>query len=266
MKQNDYRIQKISKQRAIVVDSGYLGARRHLSHALIEIDVTRPRKIIQSWYVHSGEKLSFTTYLAACLGAGLHRYPEVHAYRDWRNRRILFEDVDIVTMIEARADQVAIPHILRSVQRRQVDDLTAEIRQVQTRPASSAQTNGIARLGLYAPRPVRMMYYWGLRQNPFWMKEIAGTAALTSVGMFGQGGGWGISFVPLHTFGMLVGGISERLVLENGKILAHEVLNVTLSFDHDMIDGAPAARFTEYLRTQIEEAACLDAFSAPGLE
>jgi pyruvate/2-oxoglutarate dehydrogenase complex dihydrolipoamide acyltransferase (E2) component len=33
-----------------------------------------------------------------------------------------------------------------------------------------------------------------------------------------------------------------------------EYLNVTISFDHDIVDGAPAARFTQRLKELIEAA------------
>ena len=36
------------------------------------------------------------------------------------------------------------------------------------------------------------------------------------------------------------------------------MLPLTLSFDHALIDGAPAARFTETLRVLVESAATLD--------
>ena len=262
MKKTGYRIQQFPRQRAVVIDSGYLGARRHISYALIEIDVTHPRRVMDAWEAARGEKLSFTAYLLACLSSALQAFPEVQAYRDWRGRLVLFDDVDIVTLIEPQAGKVAIPHIMRAVNNRTVDDLTAEIRQVQAQPASSAQSHGLARLGVYAPRPARMLSYWALRKNPLRMKELAGTAVLTSVGMFGQGGGWGVSFLPMHTFGMLVGGITERLALDNDKLVRHEMLCVTLSFDHDIVDGAPAARFTNFLRQQIENSEHLDKINA----
>lgn len=37
-----------------------------------------------------------------------------------------------------------------------------------------------------------------------------------------------------------------------GNIAIREVLHVTLLFDHDIVDGAPAARFTDRLRTLVE--------------
>jgi pyruvate/2-oxoglutarate dehydrogenase complex dihydrolipoamide acyltransferase (E2) component len=74
---------------------------------------------------------------------------------------------------------------------------------------------------------------------------------ITAVGMFGGDGGWGIpvSFPSLH---ITVGGIEKKPGVVDGRIEIREFLCLTLSFDHDIIDGAPAARFTQRLRALIE--------------
>jgi pyruvate/2-oxoglutarate dehydrogenase complex dihydrolipoamide acyltransferase (E2) component len=100
---------------------------------------------------------------------------------------------------------------------------------------------------------------------------MQGTTMLTSVGMFGRssdgsatataagGGGYGIGFLTVHTVGMTVGGIARRpAVTDDGRVEAREFLNLTLSFDHDIVDGAPAARFIRRLVEIIEAAAVLD--------
>ena len=51
---------------------------------------------------------------------------------------------------------------------------------------------------------------------------------------------------------MTVGGIAEKPGVVNGTIAIREYLSLTISFDHDIIDGTPAARFTERLKELIE--------------
>jgi hypothetical protein len=70
--------------------------------------------------------------------------------------------------------------------------------------------------------------------------------------MFGKGGGWGIS-LPYHTLDVTIGGIAERPVLIDGQVALHNYLAITLSFDHDVIDGAPATRFVNQLKSCIEQ-------------
>jgi pyruvate/2-oxoglutarate dehydrogenase complex dihydrolipoamide acyltransferase (E2) component len=49
-----------------------------------------------------------------------------------------------------------------------------------------------------------------------------------------------------------LGGIEEKPGVVNGEIAIREYLSVTISFDHDVIDGAPAARFAQRLKELIE--------------
>jgi len=69
--------------------------------------------------------------------------------------------------------------------------------------------------------------------------------------MFGRGG-WGIVIVPIHTLGITIGGIVEKPGVVDGRIEIREYLDLTISVDHDIVDGAPAARFTQPLRELIE--------------
>jgi pyruvate/2-oxoglutarate dehydrogenase complex dihydrolipoamide acyltransferase (E2) component len=55
-----------------------------------------------------------------------------------------------------------------------------------------------------------------------------------------------------------VGGIGEKPGVVDGHIAIREYLSLTVSFDHDIIDGAPAARFTQQLIDLIESGYGLD--------
>ena len=108
------------------------------------------------------------------------------------------------------------------------------------------------------PRFVRLGFFRLLKWNPHWFKRLSGTVIVTSVGMFGRGGGWGLGFLPLHTLGVLVGGISSKPAVHEGEIVIREFLNLTVSFDHDIVDGAPAARFVRSLADLVEGASALE--------
>ena len=58
----------------------------------------------------------------------------MHAYRDWRNRLILFEDVDVSTPVDRTVGdrKQVIPMILRSANSKSVQELHNEIRQAQS--------------------------------------------------------------------------------------------------------------------------------------
>jgi pyruvate/2-oxoglutarate dehydrogenase complex dihydrolipoamide acyltransferase (E2) component len=254
---SQFDIYPFAREREIVVDAGYLAAGRHIIYGLVEVDVTRAREIVRD-QATDGKKLSFTAFIVASLGRAIAANPRVQAYRDWRGRLVVFHDVDVVTMIEPRSGAVAIPHIIRGTNRRTAADISAEIRAIQARPASSEQQNRLVALAPRLPRFVRMLFFWAVKKSPQRFKELEGTVVVTSVGMFGSGGGWGIGFLPTHTLGVTVGGIVQKPGVHEGQVAVREYLQLTVSFDHDIVDGAPAARFTKRLVELLETGSVLE--------
>jgi pyruvate/2-oxoglutarate dehydrogenase complex dihydrolipoamide acyltransferase (E2) component len=51
---------------------------------------------------------------------------------------------------------------------------------------------------------------------------------------------------------LTVGGIAQKPGMVDGRIEPREFLSLTISFDHDIVDGAPAARFAARLKSLIE--------------
>jgi pyruvate/2-oxoglutarate dehydrogenase complex dihydrolipoamide acyltransferase (E2) component len=56
----------------------------------------------------------------------------------------------------------------------------------------------------------------------------------------------------------VVGSIAWKPAVVEDRIEPRQILNLTLTFDHDVIDGAPAARFTRRLVELIESGYGLD--------
>jgi pyruvate/2-oxoglutarate dehydrogenase complex dihydrolipoamide acyltransferase (E2) component len=258
MADKDYDLSKFPAEREIVVDAGYLGTGRHITYALVEADVTRARQQLNDLSVQRGKKISFTAFIVASFSRAIDLIPQVHSFLDWRHRLVTFHEVDVVTMIEPAAGAVAIPHVIRGANRKHVVEISDEIRAVQAEPGSSEQSGGLIAFAPRIPRFIRILFFKMLKLNPHWFKQMSGTVVVTSVGMFGRGGGWGIGFLPTHNLGITVGGISQKPGVSEGKITIREYLNLTLSFDHDIIDGAPAARFARVLIETIESGAVID--------
>jgi hypothetical protein len=186
MTNRNYRVVPFPATRRIVIDAGRLGARRHVIHGLLEIDVTRPRACIREHKAKTGEALSFTAFVVTCLARAIHTNPSVHAYRNWRNHLIVFDDVDVVTMIETEIDGVALPHVIRAANRKTFREIHDEVRTIQAEPGRSDQRTGLARWGQRLPAFVRDMFYWALVRNPHWLKKYGGTVVVTAVGMLGR--------------------------------------------------------------------------------
>lgn len=247
----EYEVLPFGRERQLTIQGGRLAARRHTVHGLIEADVTQARQLIRAHEQRTGEAISFTAFVAHCLGKAVGEHKEVHAYRNWRNQRILFDDVDLNTAIQIQMPgrTAVMPHWLRAANKRSLAELHAEIRATQTRPE---QTREFAFKWLgYLPPLAWDIFFLFVFRNPGWLKKSFGTVGLTAVGMFGRGGGWAIPF-GVHTLDVAVGGIALKPGIVDGRIEPREYLCLTLSFDHDLVDGGPAARFTQRFRELIE--------------
>lgn len=251
MDHSTYQVRPLPRERQVIIDGGRIAARRHTVRALIEVDVTQPRQLIREHKTRTGETLSFTAFAIGCLGKAVDEHKMVHAYRDWRNRLIIFDEVDVNTIVEIEVDgrKVTLPHFVRAANKRTVRDIHEEIRAVQQRPAQTREfkTQWFARL----PQFVRDIFYWAVYKNPVWLKASFCTVGVTAVGMFGKGSGWAIPF-GVHTLDVALGGIADKPGVIDGRIEIREYLCLTLNFDHDVVDGAPAARFTQRFKELIE--------------
>lgn len=230
----------------LTIRRGYLdvldaGRRRRLVHGLVEADVTEVRAAL------SAADLSFTGHVAWCVARAVVADPIVHAYRQGR-RLVLFDDVDINTQIEVdlAGQKIVQSLILRSVNRSDVEQLTRQIRAAasKARPASQRRYRGAAAF-FALPGWLRRLPFRAVMANPALFRRFGGTVGLSAVGMFGAGG-WAIPLTPT-TLMITVGGITRKPRFIEGVLQDRELLGLTLTFDHTVVDGAPAARFASRL-------------------
>ena len=178
---------------------------------------------------------------------------------------MIFPEVDVGLPIEVELDGVpfAFTHVLRDAGRRTVRELHDEIRAVHADPSisPSVRKETWARAYLLVPAILRTGLLGSLHRFPRRQRAIAGTIGVTAVGMFAGGGGWGIAF-QLHTLSIVIGGITVRPALFAGQLVEREWLQLTVSVDHDVVDGAPAARFVNRLRGLLTTADGLDGLRA----
>jgi pyruvate/2-oxoglutarate dehydrogenase complex dihydrolipoamide acyltransferase (E2) component len=240
------------------VDAMRMAGRRSDVHGLVEFDVTDARRLLDEREAETGERLSFTAFLVGCLARAVADHPDTGTYRDWRGRLVTFDDVDVMVIVERIVDgePTGIPHVLRDVEGRSVGSINEEIRAVQEGSGDPGESRWVPLFGRL-PGPVRRLFYRLPQWAPRYWKQVAGTVAVSAVGMFGTGGGWGITPTN-YTLQLTVGGISRKPGLVDGAVEPREHLHVTATFDHDVVDGAPAARFLERLRELVEGGHGLD--------
>jgi pyruvate/2-oxoglutarate dehydrogenase complex dihydrolipoamide acyltransferase (E2) component len=220
-------------------------------HGLIEVDVTRARAFLRDHKAKTGEALSFTGFLIACVAKAVDEHKAVQAYHKGSKHLILFEDVDVMTYIERDMDgqKQIMPYIIRAANRKTFLEIHQEIRVAQVQDVSKAVVG--FKLVQFMPTFLFRFFLWMVEKYPQVEKRYKGTVELTSVGMFGKGSSWGIPPASSR-LSVVVGGIGEKPGVVDGHIALRDYLSLTISFDHDIIDGAPAARFTKRLKELIE--------------
>ncbi len=79
-----------------------------------------------------------------------------------------------------------------------------------------------------------------------------GTFTITNLGMYDV-----LAFTPVINLPeaaiLGVGCITPRPVVREGQVVVRQILMLCLVFDHRLVDGAPAARFLQYIKDLIEE-------------
>ena len=154
---------------------------------------------------------------------------------------------------EMAGQKQPIVYIIRAANKKTLREIHFEIRAAQVEAVEKAWEGfrDFRFMPLVVFRFIWPIFWWMLGRYPQVQKKYGGTVCLSAVGMFGKGAGWGIPITE-HALDLTLGGIAEKPGVVDGKIAIREYLSMTLSFNHDLIDGAPAARFATRLKELIE--------------
>jgi len=264
-KTGPYHVVDLTPGRRVMINMLDLSGPPHSMVGLLEADVTVARQFIEVNEAKTGEQLSFTGYLAFCLACAVDEDKAVQAYLKGRKQLVMFDDVDVALMVEHKAgkERTLMGHVIRGANHKTYREIHHEIRSVQSDPAPP--NRGLPnwfRSAMLLPWPLSQLFKALLRlaarRDPTIVTSMGGTVGISSVGMFGEGhSGWGI-YPPTRVLELIVGSIAWKPAVVAGRIEPRQILNLTVIFDHDVIDGAPAARFARRLVELIESGYGLD--------
>jgi pyruvate/2-oxoglutarate dehydrogenase complex dihydrolipoamide acyltransferase (E2) component len=246
-----------SKARRFMAEAIHSTHQKPLMHGLIEVDVTKARAYLRSAKARTGESPSFTAFIIGCLGRAVHEHKSVHALWKGGKHLIMFDDVDVLCWVEreiAGQPQV-LPCIVRAANRKTFREIHNDIRAAQVQDVATFDVGG-AKASQLLPawlfRPyVELSIQIGKMFPQLWKKSY-GTITISAVGMVGKGRGWGIPPSSPSICWITVGGIGQKREYVDGQIATRDSLCLTVSFDHNMLDAAPAARFTKRFQELIE--------------
>jgi pyruvate/2-oxoglutarate dehydrogenase complex dihydrolipoamide acyltransferase (E2) component len=254
-----YQVVDLTPGRRLMINMLNLAAEKHSMVGLLEVDVSIPRQLIAEHKRSTGETLSFTGFLVACLAHAVFENKDVQAYLKGRKQLVLFDDVDVGIMVEHKAGEkrALMGHVIKAANRKTYREIHDEIRAVQSAPLPT--NRGLPpwfRAAMLSPQPLyrifRAVIRWAARRDPTMVTSMGGTVSITSVGMFGAGhSGWGI-YPVTEVLGLVVGSVAWKPAVVAGRVEPREILHLTVMLDHDVVDGAPATRFVRRLVELIE--------------
>jgi len=231
------------------------GVRKHYVKSLLEVDVTRARKAIRSYRADTGRDLSFFSWIVKTIADAVDQHKAVHALRYRRNRVLIFDEVDISIPVEREIDgkRMPMPYVLRQANRKPLQEINDEIAAAQTRPLSGDEqvlSKPLGGMFLRAfpslPGFLKSLFWSRFDRDPFLQKRIMGTVGITSVAIAGGSTAWALP-ISIQPVCFALGSLTRRSVSDKGAPVTREYLALTAMFDHDVIDGAPAARFVSQL-------------------
>lgn len=257
-----YRIVAPPLERRLAMESFAALPSSHPIVALLELDVTTAQDAIAAQQ-RAGVRVSLFAFLVRSIAVALAEHPELRWMRH-RHRLVCFEDVDVSIPVEVYG---AHGHFPREVVVRRAQALSAAAIYAQLeRAREREQQEGVLgpedrwsrrMMGLLhlVPAPLRRWYMRRLMGDAFAVKRRAGTTLVTSVGKFADIPGFALTFTtgPRATT-FAVGSVVDKPWLHGGKIAIRSILGFAIVLNHDLVDGAPGARFARRLQQLVESA------------
>jgi pyruvate dehydrogenase E2 component (dihydrolipoamide acetyltransferase) len=185
------------------------------------------RRQFQSVAKSAGEIVpSYTDFIVKLTALALRQHPLLQA--QWRDEgRFVPEGIHIAVAVDTEAGLLA--PVLRDADRRTLRELAAQARELITR----------ARAGTLSAEELR-----------------GATFTVTNLGMFGVEAFTPIIHLPQCAV-LGVGRIVREPAVVDEQVVPRDRMTLSLTFDHRIVDGAPAARFLDTLRCGIEQPAPL---------
>lgn len=191
-----------------------------------EVDVTElvaMRKEAKPLAEERGLKLTYLPFIVKAVVAGLKKFPELNASIDDEKQEIIYKKYYNIGIATSTEEGLLVP-VVKAADRKSIFEIAGEISELAKKARDRKAT----------------------------ADELKGsTFSITNIGSAG-----GMFFTPVINHPEVailgVGRISEKPVVKNGEIVVGQVLALSLSFDHRLIDGEPAQRFVNYVKQLLE--------------
>jgi pyruvate dehydrogenase E2 component (dihydrolipoamide acetyltransferase) len=195
----------------------------------IEADMTRmqqARASVNARLEESGIKTSINDFIIKAVAAALVQHPDVNAaWTDTAIRKYNRVHIGVAVAVE---DGLITP-VVRDADAKGIAEIAQEVRELAKRG----------------------------RERKLQPDEYTGaTFSVSNLGMFGIDEFTAIINPPEAAI-LAIGRVEEKVVVENGEMVARPRMRVTMSCDHRVVDGATGAQFLQTLKQYLEEPAMM---------
>ncbi|HZG87203.1 dihydrolipoamide acetyltransferase family protein [Paenibacillus sp.] len=192
-----------------------------------EVDVTalvKLRERAKPMAEKRGVKLTYLPFIVKALVAALREYPILNSTLDEANNEIVYKKYYNIGIATDTDNGLIVP-VVFDADRKNIYNIAGEIRDLATR----------GREGKLGPNELR-----------------GSTISITNIGSAG-----GMFFTPVINFPEVAilgtGRITERPIVKNGEIAIGQMMALSLSFDHRLIDGATAQNAMNHIKRLLED-------------
>lgn len=185
-------------------------------HSTIMMDV----EVAKAVELHEKAQVSFTTIIVKAVSKALAELPHINSRLE-KDEIKMFEDVNVGVAV-ATKNGLLVP-VIRNSDKKSLEEIEAAIKQLSEKA----------------------------KQGKLSRQEVTGgTFTITNLGMYGVD-----FFTPIinppESAILGVGRVADKPVIIGGRVEVKPVMTLSLSYDHRIIDGAPAAEFLRNVKEKI---------------
>jgi pyruvate dehydrogenase E2 component (dihydrolipoamide acetyltransferase) len=199
-------------------------AKQTIPHFYVSIDIVMDKLIelrLAANEHFKPEKLTVTDFIARAVAVALTRVPQMNA--SFAETEIIQHGSVELGIAVALDDGLMVP-VIRSAHTKNVREISNEIKTLSA----------------------------GAKANKLKLNQITGsTFTISNLGMYGIKDFMAIVNPPEGAI-LAVGGTEARPIVRNNQVVPAQVMTVTLSADHRVVDGATGAKFLAELKTILE--------------
>lgn len=224
-----FREENTSKMRQVIAER-LTASTQNIPHFYLTVEIEMDnvlalRKQINA-SVSEAEKVSVNDIIVKASAMALVKHPWVNASFQDKSVRF-YEDADI--SIAVAIEDGLITPVVRAANKKGILAISAEIKELAGRAKA---------------KKLQPEEYTG------------GTFSVSNLGMFGIQEFTAIINPPEAAI-IAVGGATEKAVVRNGEIVIRSIMNVTMSCDHRVVDGATGAKFLQTFKQMLENPAMM---------